>query len=254
MPDRVRYEVGDGIATITIDDPGRRNALSREVRDGLSAAFANFEDDDTARVAVLTGAGDRAFCAGGDLRDMTATGLAKVPRDYIPLPGRNMTVDKPWMVAVNGVAAGGGVLYTALADLAVAAENARFVMPEAALGRGAPWSVPMSSQVSRKVWFEMAVTGEPVDAQRAQAIGLLNDVVPGDRLMARAYELAAKIVAAAPLTVDATLRMVRGAGDMGETAAWDAADRIFKDVYASDDGLEGPRAWIEKRPPQWRGR
>lgn len=252
--EKVRYAVSGGIAVITIDDPDNRNALSAAVRSGLWSAFRTFAADDSARVAIMTGAGDKAFCAGGDLKDMTESRLALVPPDYLPLPGRNVHVDKPWIAAVNGYAIGGGVLYTMLADMAVASTTARFGMPEAAIGRGAPWSVAMWGQVPRKVWFEMAVTGERISAVRAREIGLVNHVVEPDELLGKARALAERVVAAAPLTVAATTKMIRSAANTGQSAAWDAADEYFVRVYQSEDGGEGPRAWAEKRPPVWKGR
>jgi enoyl-CoA hydratase/carnithine racemase len=251
---RVTYFVDAGIATITIDDPDNRNALSAAVRAGLWSAFRRFQGDDSARVAILTGAGDRAFCAGGDLKDMTESKLQRVPPDYIPLPGHNIKIEKPWIAAVNGYAIGGGMLYTLLSDLALASETARFCMPEAQLSRGAPWAVPMFGQVPRKVWFELAVTGDMMDAQRAMRVGLLNDVVAPDELMPSAVALAEKVVRAAPLTVAATLKTIRAAADMGQSAAWDIADELFDRVYSSADAAEGPAAWAEKRTPEWKGR
>jgi enoyl-CoA hydratase len=252
--EKVRYAVSGGIAVITIDDAEKGNALSATVRSGLWSAFRTFAADDSARVAIMTGAGDRAFCAGGDLKDMTESRLARVPPDYLPLPGRNVRVDKPWIAAVNGYAIGGGVLYTMLADMAVASRTARFGMPEAAISRGAPWSVPMWGQIPRKVWFEMAVTGERLSAARALEIGLVNCVVEPDELLGKARSLAERVVAAAPLTVEATMKMIRAAANAGQSAAWDAADEYFVRVYQSEDGAEGPRAWVEKRSPVWKGR
>jgi enoyl-CoA hydratase/carnithine racemase len=251
---KVRYSASAGIAVITIDDAPNHNALSAAVRRGLWSAFRAFAADDTARVAILTGAGERAFCAGGDLKDMTQTGFARVPPDYLPLPGRNVHVDKPWIAAVNGYAIGGGVLYTMLADMAVASSRARFAMPEAKLSRGAPWSVPMWGQVPRKVWFELAVTGEQISAARAREVGLVNHVVEPAELLDKARWLAERVVRAAPLTVAATMKMMRAAANIGQVTAWDAADEYFEPVYQSEDGAEGPRAWVEKRPPVWKGR
>jgi enoyl-CoA hydratase/carnithine racemase len=252
--DVVRYEVRDAVATITIDDAERHNALSAPVRAGLWEAFRRFQVDDDVRVGILTGAGERSFSAGGDLKDMSGSRLQTVPRDYIPLPGRNIEIDKPWIAAVNGYAIGGGVLYTLLADLAVASSTATFSMPEARLGRGAPWSVPLFGQVPRKVWFEMAVTGTVVDADRAMRVGLVNAVVPPTDLVATATELALKVARAAPLTVAATRRSIQAATEMGQSAAWDAADEWFDAVYLSEDAAEGPAAWADKRVPQWKGR
>ena len=248
----VHYCVADGIAELTINDPDNRNALSAGVRAGLWRGFRSFRDDPGARVLILTGSGDRAFSAGGDLKALSAEGARELPKDHIPIPGRNIDIDKPIIAAVNGYAVGGGMLYTIVADLAVASSNAKFSMPETQISRGAPWSVPLLYEISRKVWFELAVTGQPITADRAERIGLVNRVVPLGELMPTARALAATIMGAAPLAVAATLAMVREAANA--TAAWDRADELFVPVYRSDDAVEGPRAWLDKRRPLWRGR
>lgn len=250
----VLYEVSEQIATITINDPEHLNAMSQAVREGLRENFERFADDTEARVAILTGAGDKAFCAGAHLKEMAATKLGPIPRDLVPMPSRNIFIDKPLIAAVNGYAYGGGFLYVMLADIAIASETAKFAVPEVRLSRGAPWSVPMLHQIPRKVWFELVVTGEPIDAERAYEIGFVNAVVPLSDLMETARETARKIVRAAPLTVDASMKMIRAAEEMGRTAAWDVADEYFVKVYASEDALEGPRAWVEKREPRWQGK
>lgn len=242
------------VTTITINRPDSHNALSAEVRDGLRAAFRRFEEDDDSRVAVLTGAGGKAFCAGGDLKEMMANASQNLGRDFVVMPGRNEVVEKPWIAAVSGHAVGGGVLYTMLADMAIASTTARFKMPEAMISRGAPWSVAMAQQLPRKVWFEMAVTGKSVDAARALEVGLVNQVVEPDELVDAAREVALKIARSAPLTVDATKKSIRAAGEMGLSAAWDVADEYFDRVYSSEDAVEGPRSWVEKRDPVWKGR
>jgi enoyl-CoA hydratase len=250
----VLYEVADGIATITIDRPESHNALSRDVREGLRSSFRRFEQDDAAKVAILTGAGGRAFCAGGDLKEMMANQSQNLGKNFVPMPGRNEEVEKPWIAAVGGHAVGGGVLYTMLADMAIASTTAKFKMPEAMISRGAPWSVAMAQQMPRKLWFELAVTGVTFDAHRALEAGLVNRVVEPDELMDAAREVAAKIARSAPLTVDATKKSIRAAGEMGQSAAWDVADEYFDRVYSSEDALEGPRSWVEKRDPIWKGR
>lgn len=127
-------------------------------------------------------------------------------------------------------------------------------MPEAMISRGAPWSVAMAQQLPRKVWFEMAVTGKTFDAARALEIGLVNQVVEPEDLLDAAHAVAARIAASAPLTVDATKKSIRAAAEMGLSAAWDVADDYFDRVYSSEDAVEGPRSWVEKRDPVWKGR
>jgi enoyl-CoA hydratase/carnithine racemase len=135
----VRYEIVRGIAWLTIDRPEARNALNKAVRDGLFAGVRRFNDDAKASVLVLTGAGDRAFCAGGDLKEMADTTLAVPPPDFLPQFGRNIQIDKPTIAAVNGVAYAGGFLLAQNCDLVIAAESATFAVTEVKVGRGSPW-------------------------------------------------------------------------------------------------------------------
>jgi enoyl-CoA hydratase len=251
----VLYDVVDSIATITINDPNKMNAMSAPIRAGLWEAFTRFNGDESARVAILTGAGSEAFTAGADIKEMTGQSMGKIPAGYTPMPGYNIQLDKPWIAAVNGYALGGGVVYTTLADLAVAAEHAMFAVPEPKWGRGAPWSVPLLHQVPKKIWTELVIIGEQITAQRAYEVGLVNEVVPLSELMAATRELARKVVRAAPLTVAASLKMIRLSTEMGGSAATEVAWDIFQStVYNSADAIEGPRAFLEKREPRWQGK
>lgn len=250
----VRYERRDAVALITLDDPEHRNALSRPIREGLRAALREADTDERVAVAVVTGAGERAFCAGAHLKEMAELGLGVPSADYMPIVGRTVEFDKLLIAAVNGAALGGGFLVAQMADLVVAAEHATFGMPEARVGRGAPWSVPLSRMIPQRVWLEMCLLGEPITARRAYEIGLVNAVVPAAEVLPAALRMAERIAANAPLTVRASHRMVRLAGEMGRTAAWDVADALFEPVYSSADALEGPRAFREGRTPAWRGR
>src|SRR6185369_3922014 len=126
---------------------------------GLFAAFERFGSDDGAKVAVLTGAGDQAFCAGGDLKEMAELGLEVPPPDFLPIFGRNVSVDKPTIAAVNGVAFAGGFLLAQMCDLCVAAEHARFAITEPKVGRGAPWAMPLPWLVPPRVALELLLTG-----------------------------------------------------------------------------------------------
>src|SRR5689334_13212214 len=143
MTDVVRYEREGPVAWLTIDRPDARNALNAAVREGLWDATHRFNADDDARVLVLTGAGEQAFCAGADLKEMAKLGLEVPPPDWVPTFGRNVDVPKPTIAAVNGVAYAGGFLLAQMCDLCVAADHARFAVTEAKVGRGSPWAVPL---------------------------------------------------------------------------------------------------------------
>lgn len=249
----VRYEVSDAVATITLDDPDRRHALSRPLREQLWAAMRRLAAERQVRAAILTATGERAFCAGADLSEFTAETTGPVEPDYVPVAGRNLELPMPLIAAVNGAALGGGFLLMLAADLVLAAEHATFGMPEARWGRGAPWSVPLARIVSERVWMELCLTGEPIDAGRAHAVGIVNRVVPAAALRSEAQALARRIAANAPLTVAASRKMIRLAAEHGRTAAWNASDELFGPVYESDDALEGPRAFAERREPRWSG-
>ncbi len=250
----VRYERDDAVAWLTIDRPEALNALSAAVRKGLWAGFEQFRDDEDAAVLILTGTGDKAFCAGGDLKEMSATSLGVPPPDFLPYLGRTVHTDKPVIAAVNGVAYAGGFLLAQMCDLVVAADHARFAITEAKVGRGAPWAAPLPWLIPPRAAMELLVTGDPIDAQRAHQLGLINRVVALPDLRTAAAEMAAAIAANAPLTVRASKRMVYAAAERGWNDALQEADRIFEPVYLSRDAQEGPNAFREKRQPRWEGR
>jgi enoyl-CoA hydratase/carnithine racemase len=250
----VLYEVTDGIAWLTINRPEARNALSKAVRDGLWDGVRAFNADDAARVLVLTGAGDRAFCAGGDLKEMADTGMKVPSLDLVPQFGRNIDVPKPTIAAVNGVAAAGGFMLAQQCDLVVAAESARFGITEVKVGRGAPWAAPLPWLIPPRAAMEILLTGDLIPAARAERLGLVNLVVPDAELRRATEELARRIVANAPLSVLAGKKTVGLIAEHSLSAAYDEADRIWEPVYLSEDAQEGPAAFRDKRPPQWKGR
>jgi enoyl-CoA hydratase/carnithine racemase len=250
----VGYETRGRVAVLTLDAPERRNALSVGIRAGIRDGLARADSDPDVAVAVLTGAGDKAFCAGVDLKEMSVEGTGVPGAGFMPIARRTVPFSKLLIAAVNGVALGGGFLLAQMADLVVAAEHASFGMPEARVGRGAPWSAPLSRMIPQRVWLELCLTGEPIGAARAHEIGFVNRLVPADEVLPEALRLAERIAANAPLTVAASQEMVRLAGEMGTTAAWDIADALFEPVYNSADAHEGPRAFAERRAPRWEGR
>ncbi|WP_380871412.1 enoyl-CoA hydratase [Sphingomonas sp. DBB INV C78] len=254
MTDAVLFDARpDGIAVITINRPDARNVLGREVREGLFAAWERFEADGGLRVAILTAAGDKAFCAGGDLKEMAELKLTVPPRGMFPVPGDNVEVTKPTIAAVNGVAFAGGWLLAQSCDLCVASTAARFAITEVKVGRGSPWAAPLIHMIPQRIMMEIVLTGKPITAQRAYEIGLVNRLAEPERLLDEALVLAAEIIEGAPLSVMAGKETVMLATEMGRTAALRAARHVWERAYRSADAQEGPRAFAEKRKPEWRG-
>jgi enoyl-CoA hydratase/carnithine racemase len=250
MTDAVSYQVRNGVAWLTIERPEARNALNAAVREGLFAGARRFNSDDSAKVLVLTGAGEKAFCAGGDLKEMAATALTVPPLDFVPQFGRNIEVAKPTIAAVNGIAWAGGFLLAQSCDLCIAAEGATFAISEVKVGRGAPWAAPLSWLVPPRIALQILLTGDPLTARRAHEIGLVNEVVPLGELQGRVQELGERIAANAPLSVLAAKRTAY----LSRPDLFDEAERIWAPVYHSADAQEGPAAFRDKRKPVWTGR
>jgi enoyl-CoA hydratase/carnithine racemase len=255
MADPVLFEArADGIAIITLNRPDARNALSKEIRTGLFAAWDRFERDEALRVAILTGAGEKAFCAGGDLKEMMETRMAVPPRDFFPLPYDTLELSKPTIAAVNGVAFAGGWMIAQACDLCVASTRAQFAVTEVKVGRSSPWAAPLIHMIPQRIMMEILLTGKPISAQRAYEIGLVNRLAEPEKLMEAALDLAIEIIEGAPLSVRAARETVMLATEMGRSAALQAARHASEYCYRSEDAQEGPRAFAEKRKPQWRGR
>jgi enoyl-CoA hydratase/carnithine racemase len=249
----VSYLLDNGVAWLTIDRAEARNALSKAVRDGLWAGVRRFNSDNDAKVLVLIGAGDKAFCAGGDLKEVAATGLEVPAPDFLPQFGRNIVVDKPTIAAVNGVALAGGFLLAQMCDLVVAADSARVGVTEVKVGRGAPWAVPLPLLVGARAAMEILLTGDPIDAARAERLGFVNRVVPNADLRTEVQKLAERIAGNAPLSVLAAKKTVRLVAEHPLRQAFEEAERLWEPVYLSHDAKEGPAAFRDKRAPQWRG-
>ena len=167
MSDEICYAVSDGVAWITINRPEARNALNEAVRTGLKRNFERAEADPDIAVIVITGAGDKAFSAGGDLKEMAHIKLTVPPPDFVPQPSRTLMLTKPVIAAVNGGAYGGGFLLAQSADLVVAADTARFAISEVKVGRGSPWAAPLPWLIPPRVALEILMTGDAITAQRA---------------------------------------------------------------------------------------
>jgi len=250
MNETVLYEMTGQVAVVTLNRPDKRNVVNTAMRDGVLEAWRRFEADPTARVAILTAAGDKAFCAGRDLAE-AASGHG---HGFIPILRDEISVSKPVIAAVNGAALGGGCFLALSCDLCVAAEHASFALTEARVGRAPIYAFWLNGAIPQKAALEMAMTGNPVGARRACELGLINHVVPAAQLMDKAMGLAADLCAAAPLSVAATKAMIYETAGLPPKAALAAALARFQPVFDSEDAMEGMRAFREKRPPQWKGR
>ncbi|WP_280266952.1 enoyl-CoA hydratase/isomerase family protein [Nocardia wallacei] len=255
MSDAVLFDARpDGIAVITLNRPERRNCLSADVRAGLFEAWDRFENDAGLRVAILTGAGTKAFCAGGDLEEMVERGMGVPPREMFPVPYDTVELSKPTIAAVNGAAFAGGWMIAQACDLCVASTSATFAVTEVKVGRSSPWAAPLIHMIPQRIMMELLLTGRPIDARRAYEIGLVNRLAEPAELLDAAVGLASEILAGAPLSVKAARDTVMLATEMGRAAALQAARHAAVECYTSEDAQEGPRAFAEKRTPRWRGR
>lgn len=246
---------------LTIDRPHRRNAVDTDVAVALGGHLADADTDPEVRVVVLTGSGDVAFCAGADLR---ALAEGRLPIDPAH-PERGFAgvashpVSTPMIAAVNGLALGGGTELALACDLVVAAQGASFGLPEVRRGllAGAGGAFRLPRQLPVKLAMEVLLTGEPLSADEAARWGLVNRVVPADRLREETAALAAAVAANAPLAVQASKRLALRLHDgavADEEASWAATRAELERLGASRDLQEGLAAFAQKRPPVWEGR
>lgn len=249
---RLKYEKNGPVAWITINRPEVRNAIDAKCAHELWAAFKMADTDDSVGVIVLTGGAGRAFSAGADFKEMADEQLRAAPNRF-PHLGVNFHTSKPTVAAVNGAAFGGGFLLAQMCDLVVAAKTATFGIPEVRWGRGAPWAASLSRIIGPRASMEMLLTGNSMDASRALAVGLVNAVVPPDELSSYVQQLAERIAENAPLSVVAAKALVAHSVEFDVASTRVYAETVYEKVYQSDDALEGPRAFREGRPPNWRG-
>jgi crotonobetainyl-CoA hydratase len=257
----VLVERRGNVLLITINRPDARNAINGAVSAGIGDALAQAQADDEVRAVVLTGAGDKSFSAGADLK-------AIANRENIFHPEHpewgfagyvQHFIDKPTIAAVNGTALGGGTELALASDLVIAEQRAQFGLPEVKRGlvAGAGGVFRIVDQLPRKVALELLYTGDPISAADAARWGLVNRVVEDGKALEAALELAERITGNAPLSVQASKRIAYGVDDgviTDEVSGWARTGREFSTLLRSEDAKEGPRAFAEKRAPVWKAR
>lgn len=259
----------DGIMLLTLNRPDVRNAISPEMACRLADAFAEFAEDDALLVAILTGAGKAAFCSGGDLsRTLPLLSGAREPEDdwdrrLLNEPEvmarsalRDFHLAKPVIAAINGACLAGGMETVLATDIRIAAEHATFGLPEAKRGL-----IPFAGSLARLprqipycVAMEMLLVGDSIGAAAAKEAGIVNYVVPADEVLPKAWEIARKIAANGPLAVQEIKRTVLESSGRTLRESFRLEDEAKRRVMASRDAREGPRAFMEKRPPKYEGR
>jgi crotonobetainyl-CoA hydratase len=243
------------VGIIRFNRPEARNAVNNDIASGVEAALDEFEADDAIQAVVITGNGP-TFCAGADLK-LVATGrgaeMATKRGSFAGLVTRDFP--KPIIAAVNGPALAGGFEIVLSCDLVVAAEHATFGLPEVKRGlfAAAGGLIRLPKRIPTALATEIAITGDPIEASRAQQLGLVNRVVPEAEVVDAALELAGRIAANGPLAIKNSLRMVREAGDLSDEEAWARNTQLALEVFSSKDSIEGATAFAEKREPRWTG-
>jgi (E)-benzylidenesuccinyl-CoA hydratase len=247
----IEIHIAAGVAQVTLNRPDKLNAINDEMRTELTAAFAGFDTDPAVRAVILTGAG-KAFCSGGDL---TAT---MIPPDF----SRSRIVEpldefsKPIIAAINGLAYGGGLEIALACDIRIASTAARFALPEVRIGSmpGSGGTQRISPVVGPTLAAYMLLTGEPIDAPRALAAGLVSELCEPEELLDTALAIATTIARNAPLAVIAAKRAMRVAAGMHNAADLHVERKLFNELARTEDRNEGRAAFREKRPPVFKGK
>ena len=251
----VHFEVRNNVAVMTLDRPEARNAVDQQLAADLEAAINRFEADDALWVAVLQGAGP-AFCAGADLKAVAA-GRADLTTERGGFAGIvRRERSKPIIAAVEGPALAGGFEIVLSCDLVVAGADARFGIPEVkrSLIANAGGLIRLPRVIPRNLAMEMALSGEPINAETAHRHGVVNRLVGAGGALDGALHLASEIGANAPLAVRASRRVIVDGALLGDDEAFALSAEAAREVFQSEDFKEGPLAFIEKRPPKWQGR
>jgi enoyl-CoA hydratase len=257
------YEVRNQVAWITLNRPESMNAMNRQMTREIIDACSTVEEDDRVRVAIFTGAGDRAFSAGMDLKERAETSVSFIERRHQKLTAKIYTqaravaaMTKPTIAAIRGYCVGGGLELALACDMRVAAEDAKLGLTEVRRGLipGAGGTQRLTRLVGTAKALEMCLTGDTVNGSEAHRLGLVNSVVPQDAVVKTAEGLAARILKGAPLSVS----FIKEAINKGTELPLEQGLRLEADLSAlvgtTEDSKEGPRAFVEKREPVWKGK
>ncbi|MFN8556494.1 MAG: enoyl-CoA hydratase-related protein [Dehalococcoidia bacterium] len=257
----ILYEKAGRIATITINRPDALNAIDPQTNAEMEQAFADFRDDPEVWVGILTGAGERAFCSGADLKELIPSLGERAKRGDLTTFNfggitRGYQTWKPLIAAVNGFALAGGTELALACDIRIAAENARFGQPEVrwAIIPGAGGTQRLTRAIGMSAALEIILTGRQVDAQEALRLGLVHRVVPAAEVMAEARRTAEALLANGPLALRAAKQAVIEGWHLPLDEGLDLELRLFAELMRSEDAVEGPKAFAEKRPPQYQAR
>ena len=254
MADEVLRERRGHVEILTINRPEARNAINLATATALSAALDACEADDGVWVVILTGAGDKAFSAGMDLKAFAQGEFPITSNGFGGITQRDFA--KPLIAAANGSALAGGFEILISCDMVVAADHAKFGIPEASRGlvAGAGGLIRLPKLIPLAVAYEMALTADPIDAARAYELGIVNRVVPSERVLDEALALAERIAKNAPLAVRTSKDVMKKSRELSEAQSWVLNTEAFGMIGRSADALEGAIAFAEKREPEWQGK
>ena len=254
MADEVLRERRGHVEILTINRPEARNAINRATAIALGEVLDACESDDDVWVVILTGAGDKAFSAGMDLKAFAAGEFPVTDKGFGGITQRDFP--KPLIAAANGAALAGGFEILISCDMVVAADHAKFGIPEASRGliAGGGGLIRLPKRIPLAVAYEMALTADPIDAARAYELGLVNRVVPGNQVLDQAIALAERIAKNAPLAVRTSKDVMKRSRELSEEECWNLNSDAFGLIGRSADALEGAIAFAEKREPSWQGK